>query len=193
MQDWLEGVNRINESVTRRGGKEEERREGRREASLMEKCCLGQFLCRSLEDAIFAADWSKSDRGQPWGERGELRIMNTFPFSQKRLTCTVLTSDPKRHLCISGIDTYLISCGSISPFLLVTSVLPCLHPPSPHPPPPSLQGGPFFLWDGQCSPRMPASLILLSLHCRLLLCSSLPHPNCLFLIPNRIVYIWGGI
>lgn len=53
----LGGVNRVNESVTRRGGREEEGREGRRErADIMEKCCLGQFLSRSLEDAIFAAD-----------------------------------------------------------------------------------------------------------------------------------------
>lgn len=162
-------MNQLQEEGKRRkrGGREEER------AGLEEKCCLGQFLCRSLEDAIFAADWSKSDRGRPWGEWGEPRIMNTLPFSHKRLTCAMLTSEPERHLCVTG-ERYLISCGSASPLFLVTSVTRLL----------SLQGGPFFLWGVQYSPRMPPSLLLPSLLSWLLLCSALLHPNHLFLIPK---------
>lgn len=63
--------------------------------------------------------------------------MNTLPFSHTSLTCAALTSEPKRHLCVTG-DRYLISCCSASPSFLIISGPPHL---------PSLQGGPFFLWE----------------------------------------------
>jgi hypothetical protein len=51
----------INQSQEEEGGRERGGREGER-ADTMQKCCVGQFLFRSLEDAIFAADWRKSER-----------------------------------------------------------------------------------------------------------------------------------
>lgn len=57
---WEVSTESMNQSHEEEGRRERGAREEER-TGFVEKCCLGQFLCRSLEDAIFAADWSKSD------------------------------------------------------------------------------------------------------------------------------------
>lgn len=76
----------MNQSQEGRREREGEGGERKRETipHLSEKCCLRQFPCRSLEELSLLLT-RENESGQPWGEWGEIRIMNNLPFSHKGL------------------------------------------------------------------------------------------------------------